>query len=109
MSQEKYDSSAGKHISEIKTLWPRLIEAQTGESDQARREAQQAILDRYRPAIQRYLRACLDADAAEEVLQEFQVRFVQGNFRNADPERGRFRDLLKTALRNLINDHHKKQ
>lgn len=109
MSQPDHDSSAGKHISEIKTIWPCLLEAHVGESDEARRDAQRAILDRYRPAILRYLRSCLDADAAEDVLSEFQVRFVAGKFRNADPGRGRFRDLLKTALRNLINDHHKRQ
>jgi RNA polymerase sigma-70 factor (ECF subfamily) len=109
MSQSKYDSTAGRHISKIDTLWPPLREAQNGESEEARRAAQQLILDRYRPAIYRYLRACLDAEGADEVLQEFQLRFVQGGFRNADPEKGRFRDLLKCALYHLIVDYHKKR
>src|SRR3954447_9763443 len=109
MSQSKFDSTAGRHISKIDTLWPHLREAQTGESEPSRRAAQQLILDRYRPAIYRYLRACLDAEGADEVLQEFQLRFVQGDFRNANPEKGRFRDLLKSALYHLIVDYHKRR
>src|SRR3954447_16151236 len=109
MSQSKFDSTAGRHISKIDTLWPHLREAQTGESEEMRRAAQQLILDRYRPAIYRYLRACLDPEGADEVLQEFQLRFVSGGFRNADPEKGRFRDLLKSALYHLIVDYHKKR
>jgi RNA polymerase sigma-70 factor (ECF subfamily) len=109
VSQSKNDSIAGRHISKIDTLWPRLREAQSGASEEARRAAQQLILDRYRPAIYRYLRACLDQEGADEVLQEFQLRFVAGGFRNADPEKGRFRDLLKSALYHLIVDYHKKR
>ena len=37
------------------------------------------------------------------------MRLVRGDFRNANPEKGRFRDLLKTALYHLIIDHHKKK
>jgi RNA polymerase sigma-70 factor (ECF subfamily) len=108
-TEPNYESSSTKqHISKIETLWSPLREAQTGETEEARRAAQQLILDRYRPAVYRYLRACLDPEGADEVLQEFQLRFVEGKFRNADPTRGRFRDLLKTALHNLIIDHHKK-
>ena len=46
---------------------------------------------------------------ADDLAQEFAYRFVRGDFRNADPAKGRFRDYLKTALRNLINDHFRKQ
>src|SRR3712207_7176976 len=43
--------------------------------------------------------------AAEELLQEFAVRFLRGDFRRADPQRGRFRDYVKTALIHLVIDH----
>ena len=37
------------------------------------------------------------------------MRIVRGDFRNANPEKGRFRDLLKSALYHLIIDHHKRR
>ena len=56
------------------------------------------------------MRACLgDPDQAEELWQDFSLRFLRGDFRKADPEKGRFRDLLKTAIYHLILDHHKKR
>jgi RNA polymerase sigma-70 factor (ECF subfamily) len=106
MSDES--SSAGRHLSQIETLWPVLVAANDG--TEGARAAQSAILQRYRPAVYRYLRACLgDADAAEDVWQDFSVRFLRGDFRNANPEKGRFRDLLKTAIYHLVLDHHKKR
>src|SRR5262249_51688652 len=57
----------------------------------------------------RYLLSSLrDADAAEELAQEFALRFLRGDFRRADPERGRFRDFLKTAVFHLIMDFHRR-
>jgi RNA polymerase sigma-70 factor (ECF subfamily) len=101
------NSAAGRHLSQIDTLWPQVTAANDG--TESARAAQSAILERYRPAVYRYLRACLgDADHAEDVWQDFSVRFLRGDFRNANPEKGRFRDLLKTAIYHLILDHHKK-
>jgi RNA polymerase sigma-70 factor (ECF subfamily) len=39
------------------------------------------------------------------LFQEFALRFLRGDFRNANPERGRFRDFVKTALYHLIVDY----
>jgi RNA polymerase sigma-70 factor (ECF subfamily) len=73
-------------------------------------KAQEALLQRYSGAIFRYLLGVLrDSNAADEVFQEFALKFVRGAFRNADPERGRFRDFVKKALWNLINDYRNKQ
>jgi RNA polymerase sigma-70 factor (ECF subfamily) len=102
-------SSAGRNLNQIETLWPVLMRAHDGASGEAG-AAQLTILQRYRPAVYRYLRACLgDADAADEVWQDFSLRFVRGDFRNANPEKGRFRDLLKTAIYHMIIDHHKRR
>src|SRR5215475_4796944 len=102
-------SSAGRNLNQIETLWPVLMRAHDGASSEAG-AAQLTILQRYRPAVYRYLLACLgDADAADELFQDFSLRFVRGDFRNANPEKGRFRDLLKSALYHLIVDHHKKR
>jgi RNA polymerase sigma-70 factor (ECF subfamily) len=100
---------AGRHISQIETIWPVVRTAHEGAPAEAN-AAQQVILQRYRPAIYRYLLACLsDPDAADELCQEFSLRFVRGDFRNANPEKGRFRDLLKSALYHLIIDYHKRR
>lgn len=67
------------------------------------------VLCYYRP-VYFYLRGMLrDADAAEELTHEFCVRFLRGDFRGAHPQRGRFRDLVKTAARNLALDYWRRQ
>ena len=55
------------------------------------------------------LAALKDADAADEVFQEFALRLVRGDFRRADPQRGRFRDFVKTALINMVINYRKKK
>src|SRR4051812_17369706 len=98
-----------RHISQIETLWPVLMQAHGGAPDEVT-AAQQLIMQRYRPAVFRYLLACLgDQDAADELCQEFSFRFVRGDFRNANPEKGRFRNLLKAALYHLIVDYQKRK
>ena len=70
--------------------------------------AQERLLERYGGAVRRYLRAAVrDADAAEELFQEFAVRFLEGRLRRADPQRGRFRDFVKGVLRHMVADYHK--
>jgi RNA polymerase sigma-70 factor (ECF subfamily) len=103
------DEQNGRHISQIETIWPVLRQAHEGDAA-AVNAAQQVILQRYRPAIYRYLVACLgDTEAADDLCQEFSLRFCRGDFRNANPAKGRFRDLLKSSLYHLIIDYHKRR
>jgi RNA polymerase sigma-70 factor (ECF subfamily) len=68
--------------------------------------AQQALLRRYVGAVYRYLLGAVrDPAVAEDLCQEFALRFLRGDFRRACPERGRFRDYLRTALIHLVHDH----
>jgi RNA polymerase sigma-70 factor (ECF subfamily) len=57
---------------------------------------------RYGTAIHKYLLALLkNRHEAEDVAQDFLLRFLErGGFPNARADRGRFRDYLKTAVRN---------
>jgi RNA polymerase sigma factor (sigma-70 family) len=72
--------------------------------------AQEKLLERYCGAIYRYLVSVLrDPHAADELAQEFALNFVKGNFKGVDPERGRFRDYVKTALFNLMRKHQRKR
>jgi RNA polymerase sigma-70 factor (ECF subfamily) len=107
--QHSNSETGGRNISQIETLWPVLRQAHGGPPEEVR-AAQAEFLSRYERPIYRYLLACLgEPDAANDLLQEFSLRFVRGDFRNANPERGRFRDLLKSALYHLIVDYHKRR
>lgn len=96
-------------LSRITTEWTLVARAHSG-TEPALPAAQQALLQRYAGAIYRYLLAALrDPDAAEEVAQEFAYRLVRGDFKQADPRRGRFRDFLKTVLFHLIADYQRQR
>ncbi|HJZ92803.1 MAG TPA: sigma factor [Gemmataceae bacterium] len=72
--------------------------------------ARRRLLECYGGAVRRYLRRVLhDADAADEVFQEFAVRLLHGDLRGADPNRGRFRDFVKGTLLHLVANHRKRQ
>jgi RNA polymerase sigma-70 factor (ECF subfamily) len=103
------EKGSPRRLSEMETCWTVLRQTVDGDSVEVK-AAQQVILGRYLPAVRHYLLACLrDADAADEVCQEFSWRFIRGDFRKANPEKGRFRNLLKTALAHLVADHHKRR
>ena len=92
------------HLSQIQTLWS-VVELAHGDNT-AVQSAQQKMLDRYGGAVRRYALAALrDEDAADEVFQEFALKFVRGDFAAADPGRGRFRAFVKTVVYRLIVDY----
>lgn len=94
----------GDDLKDISTCWGDLEQAHLGQADEVR-AAQERLVNRYGPAIRRYLRAIVhNPDEAEELYQTFALRFVRGDFHRADPERGRFRDYLKSALVRLVYD-----
>jgi RNA polymerase sigma factor (sigma-70 family) len=96
-------------LSLISTVWSlvgRAHHAPAGEAIVARQE----LLERYRGAVRRYLRKLLrDADAADEVFQEFALRLIHGDLRGADRQRGRFRNFVKGVLFHLVADYWKQR
>ncbi len=82
---------------------------QAHESDEeAARNAQRQLLQQYGSAIQRYLKAKLrDPAAADDIYQEFAIKFVRGDFRKASPEIGRFRTFIRTVLFRQIADYYR--
>jgi RNA polymerase sigma-70 factor (ECF subfamily) len=95
-----------QRLSHIATQWSLVFQAHTAEGQPASAAAL-SLVERYRGAVYRYLLAATrDPDAAEELCHEFAIRFLRGDFRRADPVRGRFRYYLKTVLINLVNDYH---
>jgi RNA polymerase sigma-70 factor (ECF subfamily) len=100
-------SSGSEHLSRISTLWTVVRQAHQGGTDTTA-AAQAALLERYGGAVYRYLVGALRApEMADDLFQEFALRFVRGDFRRADPGRGRFRDYVRTALIHLVNDYHR--
>ena len=100
---------SNQHLSWIATPWSLVGRANHG-SAEAANAARQQLLERYGGAVRRYLRAVLhDADAADEVFQEFALHLVHGDLRGANPERGRFRNFVKGTLFHLIADYRKQQ
>lgn len=96
-----------KHLSQINTNWTQLglVHDATVDStvvEEARRE----LLHRYAASVYQYVRACVRDDAtADDLAQEFAVRFLDGRYDTANRDRGRFRDFLKRCLSNLVTDH----
>src|SRR5260370_16186931 len=93
------------NLGDIATHWSVVRQAHQG-SGVAVDRARQELMERYSGAVYRYLLGALrDRHAADDLFQEFALRFLRGDFRNADPERGRFRNFVKTALYHLIVDY----
>ncbi len=103
------EDKSSTRLSQIKTNWSQLFAANqpTGE---ATTEAQRELLINYSGAVFRYLQgAARNEHVALDLAQDFAVRFLRGDFRAVDPEKGRFRDFLKRILSNLVNDHFRRQ
>lgn len=91
-------------LQQLSTNWAEL-ESACGDGPQAR-EAQSAVLRRYSRSIVDYLAAATgDPHIADDLAQEFALKFVRGDFRRLHPSRGRFRDFVKTVLAHLVADH----
>jgi RNA polymerase sigma-70 factor (ECF subfamily) len=102
------DDDPADRLSQINTLWSLVAKAHAGPDDGAS-AARRRLLERYAGAVHRYLHGALrDPEAAAELFQEFSVRFLRGDFRNAAPQHGRFRNFVKTAVFHLVVDHQKK-
>jgi RNA polymerase sigma-70 factor (ECF subfamily) len=96
-------------LSRITTLWAVVCQANDGAAEEVS-AAQKQLVQTYGKAVYRYLFGALrDPEGAEELAQEFALRFVRGEFRGADPKKGRFRDFVKGVLFHLVADYHRKR
>jgi RNA polymerase sigma-70 factor (ECF subfamily) len=96
-------------LSQMTTQWTAVLEAHSGTPDQIN-PAVSKLMCRYSGAVHRYfLKAVKDPSEAEELDQEFAIRFLRGDFRGCDPKRGRFRDYVKRAVQNMISDHFRRK
>jgi RNA polymerase sigma-70 factor (ECF subfamily) len=92
-------------FSAIATQWSLVMMAHRGTVTSAG-PARNELVIKYRRAIRAYLGAVLRNDHdADELTQEVILRLLSGHFAGASPEKGRFRNYLKTAVRNLVHTH----
>ena len=92
----------------ISTRWSLLRVAHEA-SEASAGAARSVLVLRYLPAVRRYVAAILQNDQdADDVTQDIVLRLLAGDFAGADPQRGRFRDLLKAAIRNMIRNRWKR-
>ncbi len=97
------------HLSQIETRWSMVFQAHRGKDSEAL-GAQRELMERYGRAVHHYLlRVTRDPHAAADLAQEFALRFLRGDFRRADPLRGRFRDFVKTSVLNLVIDARRRE
>ena len=98
-----------ERLSVINTRWTLLRQAH-GASGDASAQARAELMQRYSGAIYRYLLAGVrDPNVADDLSQEFAVRFLEGRFHKVDPTRGRFRDYVKTCLFHLVSEYRRRQ
>ena len=103
------ESDPAPRLDGIETQWSLVQRAHQG-TIVSGNDARQALVMRYSPAIRSYVKAMTrDDEEADEISQDVVVRLLQGDFAGADPQRGRFRDLLKVAVRNMVRNHWDKQ
>jgi RNA polymerase sigma-70 factor (ECF subfamily) len=94
-----------ENLNLIATCWGTVQEAHAGPADTAR-DARHELIRRYGGAVHRYLLGAVrDPDAAADLSQEFALRLLRGDFHQASPERGRFRDYVRSVVMNLANKY----
>lgn len=103
-ADESSDAFAAGRLDGIETQWS-LLRRSSGMTSGDAAAARQLLVLRYAKAIRGYSRALVGNDeGADELSQDVVVRLLQGDFAGADPDRGRFRDLLRTAIRNMARN-----
>lgn len=92
-------------LGQMETQWS-LVRRAHGVTPQEASEALSVLVMRYSPAIRSYIKLLTRNDAdADELAQDVVVRLLKGDFAKADPQRGRFRDLLMVSVRNMVKNH----
>ena len=104
------NDSGTPRLSRISTIWTVLHQAHHGDATDAA-TARRLLIERYGGAVHGYLVGILrDPHAADELMQEFSLGLVRGDFHRACPERGRFRSYVKTVLGHLVSRYrHRRQ
>jgi RNA polymerase sigma-70 factor (ECF subfamily) len=84
------------------TQWSQVLRARDGSG--GAREALESLCRTYRPPVLAYVRSRgYSRETAEDLTQAFFTRFLEhASHASADPERGRFRAFLLTAVKRFL-------
>lgn len=96
------------HLSQILTEKDVLIALSAGRVEKGSLEARalERFFKKYQSASFRFLVKLLgDRQTAEDVLQDFAVKFLSGKLSGFDAQKGQFRDFLKQVLRNEVRQY----
>ncbi len=108
MAPADRQSETPKPLAQISTAWSIVLKAKDGA--QLPTEEVASFFSRYHGAVYRYFfTATRVSDVAEDLAQDFAVRFLRGDFNNVHPDRGRFRDFLRVTLANQLRDYQRRQ
>jgi RNA polymerase sigma factor (sigma-70 family) len=94
----------------VVTAWPKVFEGR-GESDVAQ-QARHELLVRYHEVVYHYfLKQLRNPHAAQELYSNFALRLLESDalLKGVDPQRGRFRAYLKTALHHMVIDYYRRE
>lgn len=106
MAADRHESQLASRLEGIATRWSLIRDAHAAGGPQSATAARQALVLRYAKSIRRYVGGMVKSQAdADELAQDVVMRLMKGDFGGADPNRGRFRDLLKAAVRNMVHNH----
>lgn len=101
--------SATEASSASRTNWALIYDATHGDVAPSN-QALELLVRRYWPAVYAYVRKSgRDVHEASDLTQGFVCDVILGRalFSHADPQRGRFRSLLMTALKNYLYERHR--
>src|SRR3974390_2550120 len=97
-----------ERLTEIPTSWTTIGSAHT--PGPKSRAAMEELVGRYHDAVTRYIHLKVrDNHLADEVLQEFWKKLLEGKLAGADRSKGRFRDYLRPVPHRFITDHSRTQ
>ena len=103
------ESILHSRLDQINTRWS-LIRRAHADSPESVSDARNSLVLRYSSAIRNYVGAITrNEEETDELAQDVVVRLLKGDFSGADPNRGRFRDLLKVAVRNMVKNYWEKK
>lgn len=103
------DSIVNTRLDQINTRWSLVRRAHNDPADTGT-DARKALVLRYSGAVRKYIGAMTrNEEETDELSQDVVVRLLNGDFSGANPNRGRFRDLLKVAVRNMVRNYWEKK